>query len=295
MGGGGYSISNRSIRSESLGFSTKSVTEIFKERSMNNAMDPYGVTLRESRDSNEHPNSLAVIIALDLTGSMGSVPKHLVSDGLPHIMDTIIKGGEKDPQVLFLGVGDHECDEAPLQVGQFESSDELLDHWLTTVYLEGGGGGNAGESYLLAWYFAGLHTSIDCMEKRGRKGFLFTIGDEPTLKHLPKNALKHLMGDGQHEDYTADVLLAKASEKYNVYHIHISETGAGSRQSTVNGWKQLLQDNCIVAERHSDVSKIISDIILNYTIKGAGQITSKVSANEATPEKKDESEPEIYL
>ena len=85
---------------------------------------------------------------------MGHVPHALVQDGLPHIMETILKKGVEDPQVLFLAIGDHTCDEAPLQVGQFESSDELLDRWLTDVYLEGHGGGNDGESYMLAWYFA---------------------------------------------------------------------------------------------------------------------------------------------
>ena len=64
------------------------------------------------------------------------------------------------------------CDSAPLQVGQFESSDELLDKWLTNIYFEAGGGGNGGESYALAWYFAALKTATDSMEKSvGRKAF----------------------------------------------------------------------------------------------------------------------------
>lgn len=268
MGGGSYSLSSRSVRMKSSGWDTKSTQEIFTQRSINNAMSPFGVKIRESRDSAEHPNSLAIVIALDLTGSMGSVPHFLVKEGLPNIVDTIIKGGEKDPQILFLGVGDHECDSASLQVGQFESSDELLDKWLTSVYLEGGGGGNAGESYLLAWYFAGYHTAIDCMEKRNRKGILFTIGDEPTLKQIPRNVLKHIMGDGQYEDFSASQLLTKALEKYDVYHLHIKETGAGSIRSTVDGWKQLLGPRLIEIERHNDVANKIAEIVLSQS-KGA--------------------------
>lgn len=279
MGGGSYSFSSRSVRTKA--FKESSMDEIFKERSINNAMSPYGVKIRESRDSDEHPNSLAIIIALDLTGSMGSVPNHLVKDGLPNIMENIINGGEKDPQILFVGVGDHECDSAPLQIGQFESSDDLLDKWLTTVYLEGGGGGNAGESYLLAWYFAGYHTSIDCMEKRGRKGFLFTIGDEPTLKEIPKSSLKAIMGDGQYQTFSADDLLAKAAEKYEVYHLHIKETHSGSRESVMDGWKQLLGDRCIIVERHADVSNIISKII-----------TGKKTNTQTSTPKKEEAEKE---
>jgi len=238
-------------------------SEIFQQRQINNAMSPFNVGIRESRDSKEHPNSVAIIIALDVTGSMGSVPHYLVKNGLPNIMDSIINKGVADPQILFLGIGDHECDQAPLQVGQFESGDELLDKWLTTVYLEGGGGGNDGESYMLAWHFAAFYTAIDCLDKRGQKGFLFTIGDEPVLDKIPSRALKSIMGDGQHEDYPSSVLYDKARQLYNVYHIHIKETSSGSRRSVMDGWQQLLSDNLKVADRHEDVSDIISDTITN--------------------------------
>jgi hypothetical protein len=262
MGGGSYSLNSRSVRAADLGYTTKSTQEIFKQRSINNAMNPYGVVVRESRDSKEHPNVVSIILALDVTGSMGTIPHFLVKEGLPNIMASIINEGINDPQLLFLAIGDHECDKSPLQVAQFESSDELLDKWLTDVYLEGGGGGNAGESYLLAWYFAGFHTSIDCFEKRGQKGFLFTIGDEPTLKSVPKIALQNIMGDGQYDEFSADMLLEKAREKYHCFHLHIKQTGAGSRQETMDGWKQLMGDGLIIVDNKNDVSRIISETII---------------------------------
>lgn len=267
MGGGSYSATNRSTRAFKSGYYTNSAQEIFKERSINDAMSPYGLTVRESRDSAEHPNSLAIILALDVTGSMGSIPHHLVKDGLPHIMDQIIKKGIADPQLLFLGIGDHECDRSPLQVGQFESSDELLDKWLTTVYLEGGGGGNAGESYLLAWYFAAHHTSIDCFEKRKHKGYLFTIGDEPTLPEISSHTLKNLMGSGQYENFTAAKLIEKAREMYHVYHIHVKETNSGRRQFVMDGWKQLMQESLLIVERHAEIPGLIAEIVNPTTAK----------------------------
>ncbi len=270
MGGGSYSFSSRNIRASNSGYFTKSTQEIFTQKNINSSMNPYGITVRESCDSPEHPESLAIVIALDETGSMGSVPHFLVKEGLPMIMDTIIKSGVKHPQVLFLGIGDHEYDTSPLQVGQFESSDELLDKWLTDIFLEGLGGGNAGESYLLAWYFAAYHTRIDCFDKRQQKGILFTIGDEPTLPMVPAHFLKRLMGDGQYQDYTATDLLSKALEKYDVYHIHIRETSSGSRQHVIDGWKQLLADNLLVANRKTDVAGIISTIV-SKTVKTYSQ------------------------
>lgn len=267
MGGGIYSSTTRDIRATSLGYATKSTYEIFKSKEINNAMNPSGVEIRESRDSVEHPNSLAIVLGLDVTGSMGSIPHYLVKEGLPVIMDSIIKLGVKDPQLLFLGIGDHECDNSPLQVGQFESSDELLDHWLTSIYLEGGGGGNNGESYFLAWYFAGKHTSIDCFEKRNRKGFLFTVGDEPCLHGIGIKQIKNIMGEGQYDSYTSLELLDKAKEKYNVFHIHVRQGAQGRRQDVINGWKQLLGDNLLIAERKEDIVDIIVKTITENKIE----------------------------
>lgn len=269
MGWGAYSVEDRALRSEKAGYTTKSAREIFSQRSINNAMNPHGINVRESRDSAEHPESVSIVLALDVTGSMGSIPHHLVKEGLPTIMGRIIQSGTKDPQLLFLAVGDHECDRSPLQVGQFESSDELLDKWLTDVYLEGGGGGNMGESYLLAWYFAAFHTAIDCFEKRKQKGFLFTIGDELTLPEIPASALQKIMGTGQHQAWSAVELLDKARQKYHVFHLHIRETSSGSRKEVMDGWKQLMGDQFIILEHHEDVSKVIPELIAAKTEKPA--------------------------
>lgn len=279
MGNGNFSYDRALYRSSTNGYNTKSTSEIFKARDISNAMNPKGIVLRESRDSAEHPNSVAIILALDVTGSMGIVPHFLVKEGFPNIMKAIMEKGMKDPQILFLGIGDHFVDSSPLQVGQFESSDELLDKWLTDVYLEGGGGGNGGESYLLAWYFAGRHTAIDCFEKRKQKGYLFTVGDEPVHKSIAKNAVEHIMGDGEYGNYTAQELLANAQAKYNVYHIHIRETSTGRRPETIQGWKEIMGNNLIVIDNHEQVAKAIADAITNTT----GKVI-----NEGKAQKKDE-------
>ena len=146
-------------------------------------MDPRGVT-RESRDSDEHPDSVAIGVIFDVTGSMGSVPRVLQTK-LGALMRVLIQRGYVEhPQVLFGAVGDAYCDAVPLQIGQFESGLEMDDE-LGKIYLEGGGGGQVHETYELAVYFMARHTAIDCYERRGRKGYLFTIGDE-----LPYNVVK---------------------------------------------------------------------------------------------------------
>jgi hypothetical protein len=274
MGGGSYSVKSRSLRASvenSAGISYSNITrdsldEVFeqnKKKQVYNLMDPKTIKIREARDSAEHPNSVPIIIALDLTGSMRDVPIALVRDGLPHIMSNIIQHGIPDPQLLFLGVGDHETDRAPLQVGQFESSDEKLDQWLTKTYIEAGGGSNAGESYLLAHYFAGYHTVTDRYQKRKQKGFLFTIGDEPGLTRISQNRLRDLMSnaDGQTGFSDAEVL-KKAQEQYHVYHLHITETG----RRLPDYWAQLLGENCIVIDDHKDVARVITDIVTKNVV-----------------------------
>ena len=66
-----YSTS-KGLTTDKLGFVTSSVSnqEMFKARDLDSALDPKDV-IRECCDSDDHPNTLPVILALDVTGSMG--------------------------------------------------------------------------------------------------------------------------------------------------------------------------------------------------------------------------------
>lgn len=248
-------------RARKEGYASKSASEIFTQnakRMAHESMNPNGISFRESRDSAVHPNSVPIILGLDVTGSMGHIPHELIKDGLPKLMGGIIQGGVPDPALLFLGIGDHECDGYPLQVGQFESGDEELDMWLTRTYIESGGGGNAGESYLLAWYFAAFHTRTDAFEKRNQKGLLFTVGDEPCLKTLPASAIREIMGMGQ-QTFTHTELLKEAQKKYEVFHISVLHSDQAVRAD--KGWKDLLGQNCLSIEDYRDVPNVIKEIV----------------------------------
>ncbi|MCI5164741.1 MAG: hypothetical protein D3903_01310 [Candidatus Electrothrix sp. GM3_4] len=76
MGMGSYSLDSRAARSRTEGYYSRSIREIFSQRQINRAMNPHGIKLREARDSEEHPESVAIILGLDVTGSMGSIPHH---------------------------------------------------------------------------------------------------------------------------------------------------------------------------------------------------------------------------
>ena len=56
------------------------------------ALDPKGVGFRESRDSAEHPNSKAIAVLFDVTGSMGHIPI-ILQKKLAELMGLLIRKG----------------------------------------------------------------------------------------------------------------------------------------------------------------------------------------------------------
>ena len=262
MGYSSYSVSNATAYRVANNTATASVDSIFTQnlkREVHKKLDPIDIKIRECLDSVEHPQSFPIVLALDVTGSMRQIPHELIKEGLPTLMSTIVQK-VPDASLLFLAIGDATCDDSPLQVGQFESGDEELDGWLMKLYLEGGGGGNAGESYPLAWYFSAFHTKTDHFDKRKQKGVLFTIGDEPSIG-VKQREIKALMKStyGQ-TDFEPAELLAEAQKMYEVYHLHVMQGSAG--KSSLAYWKQLLGDHCIEVSDFTEIPKIISDIVV---------------------------------
>src|SRR5262245_1884995 len=89
------------------------------ERQVHAKMNPKGVRVRESRDSDAHPHSHAVAVLFDVTGSMQTVPR-VLQENLPRLMGLLIrKGYLEHPHILVGAIGDAVSDIAPLQVGQF--------------------------------------------------------------------------------------------------------------------------------------------------------------------------------
>lgn len=202
-------------------------------------MSPLGVKIRESRDSDAHPDSVAIGIFFDVTGSMGGVPK-VLQQKLPKLMDLLLtKGYCKDPQLLVGAVGDYHSDNVPLQTGQFESGIEI-DEDLGRLFLEGGGGGTYEESYQNAMYFMAKHTSIDCWEKRGKKGFLFLIGDEKPYGASSRVEIKEIFGDDVESNIETKDLIREVQERYNVFYIIPSGTSHFSDPALRECWAQLI-------------------------------------------------------
>jgi len=221
------------------------------------ALDPKGVRARESRDSDEHPDSTSIAVMFDVTGSMGEVPITLQKK-LPELLGLLLrKANVTDPQILFGAIGDATCDRVPLQVGQFES-DNRMDENLEKIFLEGGGGGQRTESYELAMYFLARHTQIDCWEKRGRKGYAFIIGDEMAYPFVKKNEVRAHIGDGlEHNIPTAD-MVAELRKRFHVFYILPKAASYGGDAEILGFWRKLLGQNVLELETPVAVCETIA-------------------------------------
>lgn len=226
------------------------------EPKVHDSLNPFGVT-RESRDSDAHPQSTAIGVMFDVTGSMHGVPR-VLQQKLPQLMGLLLrKGYIRDPQILFGAVGDVFSDKASLQVGQFESGIEMEDD-LTRIYLEGGGGGSREESYQNAIWFFANHTSCDCWEKRGKKGYLFLIGDEKPYPHATKDELARVFGDSVQANIMTEEIVRQASEKWEIFFIMPQGTSHYGQTWLRERWEKLLNpQHVLVLDSAEAVCEVI--------------------------------------
>lgn len=245
-------------------------TEVFTQRGCHPLMDPRGLKMRESRDSEDHPNSLGIVFALDVTGSMGDIPQILATRELPTFMTLLNACGVADPQLLFMAIGDATSDKAPLQVGQFESTAELMDQWLTWSYLESGGGGSGEESYELAFYMVAQHTDMDCWVKRRKKGYLFITGDELPYPAISRHQIGTLVGDALDQDIAIEEAIAAAAETYHVFFL---VPDLKRRRNCEQRWRELLGDHVICMEAPEDACAVAASIV-GLTERAIGDLAS---------------------
>lgn len=241
----------------------------------------YRFPLRESRDSDEHPASIPIAMIFDVTGSMGGIPRRL-QQKLVSLMDVIVdKAGLPDPQILVGAVGDATCDRYPLQVGQFES-DNRFDEQLRQIILEGGGGGQVMESYALAYRFAADHTASDAYEKRGKKGYLFTMGDEKPWPTVRADEVSRIFGVEANEDETVESLIARASERWEIFHLFSMDGSYPHYTDIHDRWRELLGERFIKVEDSELVCEIIAGLVhMMETAYDASRVVSDIGLSGA--------------
>ena len=277
MGGGSwttkafasYTSNTRGLSVDDFSTGTFTAQEVYHSRRLANELDPKNV-MRECCDSEEHPNTLPVILALDVTGSMGDASVR-VAQKLNEIMTALYADETiKDIEFCVMGIGDLAYDDAPIQISQFESDVRIAEQ-LDKIYFEAGGGGNTYESYTAAWYMGVNHCKLDCWN-RGKKGIIITMGDELPNPHLPKYGLASATGDKLQADVETPELYQEALKKFNIYHISIDDRSSSyewHKRYDIDGkWIELLGTNYRISNLDglpSAIIKIIQECINGTT------------------------------
>lgn len=290
MGGGSWSTSSYTAAASSRAaagiddFDYDKKVKTGRARGIHAALDPKtvagptsplaGKVVRESRDGPDHPESLPIAVFFDVTGSMGGIPV-VLQKKLAKLMDVVIaKAGVKDPQILVGAIGDSTCDRYPFQVGQFES-DNRFDEALRSIILEGGGGGQVMESYALAYRFAAYHTATDSWEKRGKKGYFFTMGDEMPWPTVSAEDVRAIFGVDAEADETVEELLAKAMEKWEIFHLFSMDGSYPNETRVHDRWRALLGERFIKVEDSSLVCEIIAGLV--HMLESAADVDKVVA------------------
>lgn len=245
MGHGSYNAADWNRLKNSRGISEQSTAgDIFKGNSAQEKYLPRFIHMRESRDSDDSPASTPIIIGFDSTGSMGYLAAEIAKNSLNKTATMILeKRPVTDPHIMcaaFTSPGGS----LSMQVTQFEADIRVVEQLLDFVLQ----GGNRYSYDALVWYFALKHTSTDCFEKRGKKGFLFCVGDEigddGNEIILRGSEIQRVYGDENAPDYKTKDLAALVSEKYEIFHII---TGSHT-DSSLKTWEPLLPGRNAVIE-----------------------------------------------
>ena len=234
--------------------------QLFRQRALHPSLNPLNV-MRECCDSGEHPGTVPVILALDVTGSMGAASAEVAKRMNEVMTDLYTK--IRDVEFLVMGIGDLSYDRAPIQISQFESDIRIAEQ-LDQVYMEHGGGGNCYESYTAAWYMGLNHTRLDCW-KRGRRGLIITMGDEPLNPCLPRGPLAAATGDPLQADVETPALYRQAIEKFDIWHLHVRHRDPDRYQEAVdNSFGRQLARGHLRTVRIDGISAALTDIVCRH-------------------------------
>lgn len=268
MGGGSWN-SNAWTSFKQTHVTGKTQSQVFSSRGLNEAVDPLKFTngIRESVDGDDHPETTPVAIFTDATGSMGYLAQVVVTKLDTVAEQLLARNPVSDVHIMTGIVGDAYTDSAPMQATQFESDIRIADQ-TKLLWLDGcSGGGNRGESYALPWLMMAQQTVTDSFNKRKKKGYIFTVGDEGIhgveggngQKYgVTKEQAERILGLKIERDYTAEEIYAMVSAKFHVYHIVI---GQGHKDDIDSSFGRLMPDRLLFIE--GDNADLLPELIVS--------------------------------
>lgn len=196
-------------------------------------VDPMGKVI-------ESDSETPLVIAVDVTGSMQSWPGEIF-DRLPLLYQTLAKY-RPGMEISFCAIGDAHTDQFPLQVNSFGKDLDLEDH-LKALCAEGGGGGQAMESYELFGYFM----QNRCKMPKAKSPFLIIFGDEGFYPDINPDQVEGYIGDKLQGAIDSKAMWHDLMQKFNIYMLHKEyEGGVQQDKKIVEQWADVLGRERIV-------------------------------------------------
>jgi hypothetical protein len=210
-----------------------------------------------------------LIIACDVTGSMGDWPKTIFSklpylelEGKEYLGDTM--------EISFSAIGDVFSDKFPIQVRNFVKGTDL-EKELKSLIIEGNGGGTAQESYdIMARYYA---DNVD-MPNAIRKPIFIFIGDEGLYTFLDREHAEHWAKTKVSDRQSVERVIQDLQGRYNVYIVRRPyncnmNSPSDAEKRIQKQWEALLGDDHVVSL--PDASRVV-DVIFGILAKETGRI-----------------------
>lgn len=184
-----------------------------------------------------------IVLAFDVTGSMGTLPK-ILSDKLPMLAGQLaIREYLRQPMISLAAIGDIRSDTAPIQVTDFVEP-RHLDSQLERLFFEGFGGGNDQESYEFTAY---AYAERSELPEAQTPFFIFT-GDEGFRPTLAASDLERHFDEKHARAIDAKEVFDKLKQVYhgNVIKIRRSYGSAHTDGRIQRQWEEALGADYIV-------------------------------------------------
>ena len=227
----------------------------------------------ESRDSADHPESHAVLVCFDVTGS--NIDRAVdVQKKLPTLMELLAKY-IADPQVAVAANDDYKVvGTNSIQISDFES-DIRVDEHIRNIWLVGNGGGNNGESYDLLLYAAARKMVLDSVEKRSKKGYMFLYADELVFPNVLKGEVHDVFGDKLESDIPTVEIIEEAQRNFHIFVIW----PRGGEDRAHEQYKKLFgEENVLVSQHPNLLCELIASTVALYENKPADVVVNDLIA-----------------
>jgi hypothetical protein len=108
-------------------------------------------------------------------------------------------------------------------------------------------------------YFLAMHTEMDCMVKRSKRGYLFMTGDEDPYPILSRHVVEAVVGDRMDEDVACEEIVAELQKSYVPFFLIPTQERA---ERCERSWRNLIGDNVLVLDSAVDVCYVAAGALL---------------------------------